>query len=159
MSNSYVISSIPPNKLAGGVPARVIREATRPLDRQKQTEIVHEMMREYHDLLARKGYAVSQFQREPFPTFEVRCKEKRFQLSFLENYSEVHQRPEPMDESIIWTFRGSCKEPQQGSTVIDLLAKSVSGGGGIFAEMTREFLRKHGIRLEPGPWRYSGALI
>jgi acetyltransferase-like isoleucine patch superfamily enzyme len=159
MSNSYVISSIPPNKLAGGVPARVIREATRSLDRRRQIEIVHEMMREYHELLARKGYTVSQFQREPFPTFEVRCKEKRFQLSFLESCSEADSRPEPVDESIIWTFRDCCKELQQGSTVIDLLAKSASGGGGVFAEMTREFLRKHGIRLEPGPWRYSGALI
>jgi acetyltransferase-like isoleucine patch superfamily enzyme len=159
MSNSYVVSSIPPDKLAAGVPARVIREAKRPIDRKRQIEIVHEMMGEYHELLTLKGHTVSSFQREPLPTFDVQRDGKRFRLSFIETLSDGSFQPEPGDESIIWTLNDSGENIPEASTVIDLLAKRFSGGGGVFAETTREFLRKRGIRLEPGPWRYSGGLI
>jgi acetyltransferase-like isoleucine patch superfamily enzyme len=159
MSNSYVVSSVPPGKLAAGIPARVIRDAARPLDRKKQIEIVHGMMREYHELLTRKGYVVSPLQSEPFHTFDMQYKDKRFQLFFLESYSDASILPEPVDESILWTLEKSNEGSQDGFAVIDLLAKTFLGNGGIFAETTREFLRKRGIRLEPGPWRYQGGLI
>jgi len=159
MSNSYVISSIPPGKMAAGVPARVIRDATRSLDRKQQVNIVHGMMRDYNELLARKGYAASPLQMDPFPSFKVQHKDKRFQLLFLENYCDASAVPEPLDESILWTLENSCKGPQRDFAVMELLAKKITGSTGIFAEATREFLRKRGIRLEPGPWRYQGGFI
>jgi acetyltransferase-like isoleucine patch superfamily enzyme len=157
-SNSYVISSIPPGKIAVGVPARVIRDATRPLDRQRQIEIVHGMVREYHELLMRKGYEVSPQRVAPF-RFELQYMGKHFQLCFLESCNGGSIPLEPMDESIIWTLESNREEPLPGFTVIDLIGKRFLGDGGIFAESTREFVRKRGIRLEPGPWRYQKGLI
>jgi len=43
--------------------------------------------------------------------------------------------------------------------VIDLDARQVHGHGGVVLDSVREFCRKRGIRLEPGPWRYPGGLV
>jgi len=159
MSNSYVISPIPEGKLAAGVPARVIREAKRPMDRERQVETVQGMMREYHELLLRKGYEVSALKTEPLFSFEAHCGEKCFLLSFVETYCNPVLSTQPMDESIIWTFQNSCDGTQNVTAIMDLLAKKLVGSCGIFGESTREFLRKRGIRLQPGPWRYQGGVI
>jgi carbonic anhydrase/acetyltransferase-like protein (isoleucine patch superfamily) len=42
--------------------------------------------------------------------------------------------------------------------VIDLLARQVHGGGGVVLDSVREFCRKRGIKLEPGPWSYPRRL-
>jgi len=160
LSNSYVVSSIAPGKLAAGVPARVIREAKRALDRNRQLEIARGMVCEYHELLAHKGYEVSPLLTTPSHSFELLYKGKRFRLAFSETHSAEARLTEPFDESIFWTFENSVAERADGgSVIIDLLAKKFAGNGGIFMETTREFLRKQGIRLEPGPWRYHGGLI
>jgi hypothetical protein len=137
----------------------VIRDAQRPIDRQRQVELVHEMMREYRDLLQHKGHEVSEIRSAPFPSFDVSHKGKHFQLIFIERHSDHAARPEPTNESVIWSLEDSSKQPNADFTFIDLLGKRISGSGGLFTESTREFLRKRGIRLEPGPWRYSGGLI
>ena len=49
-------------------------------------------------------------------------------------------------------------EPPEGCAVVDLLERRVHGEGGVLLESVREFLRKRGIRLEPGPWRYRSGL-
>ena len=46
-----------------------------------------------------------------------------------------------------------------GYAVLDLLARRLYGSGGVALDTVREFCRKQGIRLEPGPWRYPGGLI
>jgi hypothetical protein len=43
--------------------------------------------------------------------------------------------------------------------VLDLVERRVHGEGGVVLASVREFCRKRGIRLEPGPWRYRGGLI
>jgi hypothetical protein len=35
----------------------------------------------------------------------------------------------------------------------------VHGSGGVVLDSVREFCRKRGIKLEPGPWTYRGGLI
>jgi acetyltransferase-like isoleucine patch superfamily enzyme len=157
MSNSYVLSSIPPGKLAGGVPARVVRDAARPLERTRQLEIVYAMVAEYRDLLALKGHDVSPLNEGQ--SFRVQHGNQRFQLNFAESSATAETQLEPFDEKILWTFERPSQQPEPGCTIVDLLGKSLVGNGGIFAETTREFLRKRGIRLQPGPWRYAGGLI
>lgn len=158
MSNSYVISGVPPGKLAAGVPAKVIRDAVRPLDRKRQIEIVHTMIREYRELLVRKGHEVRDFGSGSAPGFVVKTGGRRFTLLFQEACANLDMNGEESDESVAWTLETG-QENEMGSVVMDLLAKRILGAGGIFVESTREFLRKRGIRLEPGPWRYSGGLI
>ena len=46
-----------------------------------------------------------------------------------------------------------------GVAVIDLLGRRVHGSGGVVLDSVREFCRKRGIKLEPGPWSYPGGLI
>jgi acetyltransferase-like isoleucine patch superfamily enzyme len=158
MSNSYVVSSIPPGKLAAGVPARVLREATRPLDRQRQREIVGTMIREYRDLLLHKGFDVSVLRHDGLPGFQLQHEGKYFRLEFAEN-DKASATDDSFDQLVLWTFENSGVEPLPRRVVMNLLAKTTRGVSGLFAESTREFLRKRGIRLEPGPWRYRGGLV
>lgn len=159
MSNSYVVSSIPPGKLAGGIPARVLREATRPLDRKRQLEIVKEMIREYRELLMRKGHAVSELSTNPPLGFQVQCNGRCFSLRFTEKPAQDPADEPFADELIVWTFGNHDGSPAS-CTQMNLLSKTITGrNDGLFVEATREFLRKRGIRLEPGPWRYAGGLI
>ena len=46
-----------------------------------------------------------------------------------------------------------------GVAVLDLLGRRVHGSGGVVLDSVREFCRKRGIKLEPGPWSYPGGLI
>ena len=44
----------------------------------------------------------------------------------------------------------------EGVAVIDLLGRRVHGSGGVVLDSVREFCRKRGIKLEPGPWKLPG---
>jgi len=158
-SNSYVISSVPAGKLATGVPARVVRDAAKTLDRNRQLQIVRDMMKEYTEHLRRRGCYVSPLETSPCLQFTVDHSGKQFRLAFVETVPSAGFEMEAADEVIIWTFAASSDGPPTTYTVMDLLAKTVSGPTGIFSDSTREFLRKRGIRLSPGPWRYSQGLI
>jgi len=157
-SNSYVLSNVPPGKLAIGVPARVVRDSARPVDRQKQVQIARTMAREYRELLHLKGYIVSELETSPIIRFSVSHKDNKFQLIFVETVS--HFEPaEKTDETVVWTFDSPLNAFRGGMTIFNLLSKQISGPSGLFADSTREFLRKRGIRCQPGPWRYRGGLI
>jgi acetyltransferase-like isoleucine patch superfamily enzyme len=158
-SNSYVISSIPDGKLAMGVPARVVRDARRTLDRSHQLQIVETMICDYRELLRLKGWQVSSLANHSLPGFSVNSGEKRFQLVFAEKFPPADFSPEAADETVIWTLESASDALAPGCTLMNLLSKHISGPSGIFANSTREFLRKRGIRCKPGPWRYSQGLI
>jgi len=158
-SNSYVISSIPAGKLAIGVPARVVREAARPPDRRRQVQIAHTMVREFQELLALKGCQVAALAPASLSGFTAARAGKRFGLLFVERYPAPGAALCPADESVIWTLDAGDAGPPPGGTLMDLLAKRVAGPGGVFVDAAREFLRKRGIRCEPGLWRYHPDLI
>ena len=158
-SNSYVISSIPAGKLALGVPARVIRDAARTPDRPRQLQIVNTMMREYHELLRLKGHEVRPVATSPQLGFIVAHAGRRSQLVFQELLDATDMGSPEADETVVWTFEQHSETPPESCTVMDLLAKRVSGPSTVFANSTREFLRKKGIRCKPTPWRYRGGLI
>jgi acetyltransferase-like isoleucine patch superfamily enzyme len=158
-SNSYVISSIPAGKLAMGVPARVLRDAARPLDRPRQLELVQKMVRDYHELLQLKGHQPSVLENSPHLQFTLQHLGKRFQFIFVESFLQFRPDPEPAGETVIWTFDSSPDALHPGSTLMNLLKKEITGPSGLFANSTREFLRKRGIRCKPGPWRYRQGLI
>jgi acetyltransferase-like isoleucine patch superfamily enzyme len=158
MSNSYVISSIPAGKLAAGVPARVLRDGRRTLNRQQQLDIVETMIRDFRQLLVLKGHQVSDAPTASQPGFALRYQGQHFQLRFAEHLNSVDRSPR-CDAEVIWTFDASEEVNATDSTVINLLAKKIRGKNGVFVETNREFLRKRGIRVLPGPWRYAGGLI
>lgn len=158
-SNSYVISSIPKGKLAIGVPAHVVRDAVRPLTHQKQLQTVETMVREFRELLELKGVHVNSIVNVPFVQFTAEHDGKKYKLGFLESCNEQLLSLADADETVLWTFDSEGCMPSNGLTLVNVLKKSLQGPSGLFANSTREFLRKRGIRLKPGPWRYQKGLI
>jgi len=158
-SNSYVISSIPAGKLAMGVPAKAVRDAARTLSRERQLQIAEGMVQQYRELLEFKGHSVETFGSNPAGGFAVSSGSDRFQLIFTPVYSPDAVQFGAAAETVIWTLEAGGATAPVNAALIDLLAKTLSGSGGKFLNTTREFLRKRGIRLQPGPWRYEGGLI
>jgi acetyltransferase-like isoleucine patch superfamily enzyme len=158
-SNSYVISSIPRGKLAMGVPARVVRDAVRPIDRKKQLQIAETMVRQFQELLILKGVEASTIETQPILQFTARYQGKSYRLAFIESLAHLSSSSSGADESVVWTFESSATSPSSSWVIMDLLAKTISGPSGMFSDSAREFLRKRGIRLQPGPWLYQRGLI
>jgi hypothetical protein len=73
--------------------------------------------------------------------------------------------------SFVSSYRGGVEGPAvvlaldvrgdvpEGVAVIDLLGRRLHGTGGVVLDSVREFCRKRGIKLDPGPWSYPGGLI
>lgn len=156
VSNSYVLSGIPEGKLAMGVPARVVREASRPLDRPKQLETAQRMVHDFAELLRAKGFEVNSQAHES--GFTVNDQGKTCRLQLVESL-ETWKAEKAGHEAVLWVLENRQGPAPEGWSVMSLLSKRISGPGGRFVESAREFLRKRGIRLEPGPWRYRGGLI
>ncbi|MGA2812608.1 MAG: biotin/lipoyl-containing protein [Candidatus Acidiferrum sp.] len=158
-SNSYVISSIPKGKLAMGVPAAVVRNAARTVDRKKQLQIAENMLRQFQELLKLKGLAVSPVEATPILQFRLSHQGKDFRIAFVESFSLSEPWLPSADEVVLWTLDSAAAVASPGVTLFDLLGKTVSGPRGLFADSAREFLRKRGIRFNPGPWRYQTGLV
>jgi acetyltransferase-like isoleucine patch superfamily enzyme len=154
-SNSYVISSIPEGKLAIGVPARVVRDAARSIDRKAQIRIAREMVRDFRDLLKLKGLGVSEVADDAFSLIR---EERRYELQFIDSLREFQPGNEGHGSRVVWTLEAIGSAPL-GTTIFNLLGKTVEGETDIFTDSAREFLRKRGIRFQPGPWRYRRGLI
>lgn len=158
-SNSYLISVIPKGKLAMGVPAHVVRDAARPIERKKQLQIAKTMVRQFHELLGLKGAQLSELATDPFLNFAVNHAGRTFQIGFAEMQSDATDYKWLGTENVLWVFASSGASSEGNLAVMNLLNKTVHGCSGLFADSAREFLRKRGIRLAPGPWRYSKGLI
>jgi hypothetical protein len=117
------------------------------------------MVQEYRQLLELKGHQVFSLCETAHLGFFVRHNDKKFQLVFVESLPDSGMTMEAADETIFWTFHSPHSGPPAGITVINLLSKQISGPSGLFVNSTRQFLRKRGIRCQPGSWRYEGGLI
>ena len=155
-SNSYVVSDIPPGKLALGVPAtRRRRGAATSSARSGSAQAASRMVAELRELLELRGRAVSDVEGEGFA---VEVDGKASQVLFVERLAAAFEPPAVAGETVVLTL-ALAGEPPAGVAVVDLLERRVHGAGGVLLESVREFLRKRGIRLEPGPWRYRGGLV
>lgn len=155
-SNSYVVSDIPPGKLAIGVPAKVAGEARRPPDARRQAELGRRMLDELRELLEARGVEVGELD-GPAHGFRVPADGGETAVLFVPRLDSPAGLPEGPAVALTLAFTGGELPP--GTAVLDLLARRVHGEGGLVLESVREFCRKRGIRLEPGPWRYRGGLV
>ena len=148
-SNSYVVGDIPAGAFAIGVPAKVTGRSSHKLSDARRLEIARRMIDDLHELLALRGQDVSAISEGDPRGFEV----EGTRVLFTPAYRGAIDAP-----AVVLTLdvRG---EVQDGVTVLDLVARRVYGGGGAVLDSVREFCRKRGIRLEPGPWRYPGGLV
>jgi len=145
-SNSYVVGDIPAGSFAIGVPAKVTGSSSHKLSDARQRELARRFVDDLHELLALRGHAVSAIEDDGFEVEGTR-------VGFAPSY-----RGGVVGPAVVLSLdvRGDVPD---GVAVIDLLARQVHGGGGVVLDSVREFCRKRGIKLEPGPWSYPGGLI
>jgi acetyltransferase-like isoleucine patch superfamily enzyme len=145
-SNSYVVGDIPEGAFAIGVPAKATGSSSHRLSDARRVELARRFVDDLHELLALRGHEVSAIEDEGF---EVEGTRVRFVQSFRGGVDPP---------SVVLALDVKADVPD-GVAVIDLLERRLHGEGGVVLDSVREFCRKRGIKLEPGPWSYPGGLI
>lgn len=155
-SGSYVVSDIPAGMLAAGVPARVAGPASRDVPRARQLEIARRWLRELHETLVLWDVPVEQL--DGGDGLELGGERGAGRVLFVESLRGGAVAP-GAGETVVLTLDAGDGVPD-GVVVFDLLARRAHGhDGGVLADTVREFCRKRGVRLKPGPWRYRGGLL
>ena len=145
-SNSYVVGEIPARSFAIGVPAKVTGSSSHKLSDARQRELARRFVDDLHELLALRGHVVSAIENDGFEVEGTR-------VAFAPSYRGGVDGPAVV---LALDVRGDVPD---GVAVIDLLGRQVHGDGGVVLDSVREFCRKRGIKLEPGPWSYPGGLL
>ena len=145
-SNSYVVGEIPEGAFAIGVPAKATGSSSHKLSDTRRVELARRFVDDLHELLALRGHAVSAITDDGFEVEATR-------VAFVQSYRGGGEAP-----SVILALEVKGDVPD-GVAVVDLLGRRLHGTGGAVLDSVREFCRKRGIRLEPGPWSYRGGLI
>jgi acetyltransferase-like isoleucine patch superfamily enzyme len=157
-SNSYVVSDIPPGKLAIGVPARVAGHSSRALTTERRLELARKMVAELHEQLVLRGHDVGAVAERPVQGLAITFEGRTSHVLFREHLDGAFAPPENDGETVVLTF-GIEGDPPDGCSVLELVNRRFHGPGGVVLDSVREFCRKRGIRFEPGPWRYRGGLV
>jgi acetyltransferase-like isoleucine patch superfamily enzyme/glycine cleavage system H lipoate-binding protein len=145
-SNSYVVGEIPAGAFAIGVPAKATGSSSHKLSDARRLELARRFIDDLHELLALRGHDVSAIESDGFEIEGTR-------VAFVESYSGGVDAP-----AVVLALDVRSEAPE-GVAVLDLLARRVHGSGGVVLDSVREFCRKRGIKLEPGPWSYPGGLV
>lgn len=148
-SSSYVTGDVPAGSFAIGVPAKATGKARHEPSRGRQIELGRKMIDDLHELLALRGHGVSAIEDGDVRGFEVEGTLVAFTPSFRGGVG---------GPAVVLALELKGDVPD-GVAVLDLLGRRVHGAGGVVLDSVREFCRKRGIRLEPGPWAYRGGLI
>ncbi|MDH4346213.1 MAG: hypothetical protein OEW31_07760, partial [Thermoleophilia bacterium] len=117
------------------------------------------MVEDLHELVSLRGNEVSPLVADEGIAFEVLDPDARGLVAFRERVADLRAVTPAEGETVVLTLEAGSGEPPGGVAVIDLLARRLHGSGGVLLDSVREFCRKRGIRVEPGPWRYPGGLI
>ena len=145
-SNSYVVGDIPAGAFAIGVPAKATGSSSHKLSDSRRADLARRMIDDLHELLVLRGHAASAIADDGFEIEGTR-------VTFTESFRGGIDAPAVV---LALDVRGDVPD---GVAVIDLLGRHVHGTGGVVLDSVREFCRKRGIKLEPGPWSYPGGLI
>ncbi len=154
-SNSYVVSDIPAGQLAIGVPAKGVGVSARPVPSARHPQLVRRMLDDFRELLELRGVDVAAGSDH---SLAVRTDETTSLVLFVQKVDGTFEPPETDGEVVVLALE-VVGDPPSGCAVLDLVARRVYGEGGEVLDSVREFCRKRGIRLEPGPWRYRAGLI
>ena len=157
VSNSYVVNDVAESTLAGGVPARTIGKASRAPSRARQLELARRIVDELEEVLRLSGVETGPLA-DGNRGFELTGPDGPGRVVFLETVGKETAVPAGDGDTVVLTLEVSGATPSS-CVVLDLLGRQVRGEGGVLLDSVREFCRKRGIRLEPGPWRYRGGLL
>ena len=145
-SNSYVVGEIPAGSFAIGVPAKVTGSSSHKLSEARQRDLARRFIDDLHELLALRGHGVSAIEEDGFDVEGTR-------VLFVPSYRGGIEAPAVV---LALDVHGGVPD---GVAVIDLLGRRLHGTGGVVLDSVREFCRKRGIKLDPGPWSYKGGLV
>jgi acetyltransferase-like isoleucine patch superfamily enzyme/glycine cleavage system H lipoate-binding protein len=146
-SGSYVVGEIPAGAFAIGVPAKPTGSSSHKLSDARRLELARRFIDDLHELLALRGHEVSVIANDGFEVEATR-------VAFVPSYRGGVEPP-----AVVLAL-GVDGDVPDGVAVLDLLDRRVHGsGGGVVLDSVREFCRKRGIKLEPGPWKYPGGLV
>jgi acetyltransferase-like isoleucine patch superfamily enzyme len=145
-SGSYVVGEIPAAAFAIGVPAKATGSSSHKLSDARRLELARRFVDDLHELLALRGHEVSALENDGFEVEGTR-------IAFVQSYRGGVDPP-----AVVLALDVQGDVPD-GVAVLDLLARRVHGSGGVVLDSVREFCRKRGIKLEPGPWKYPGGLV
>jgi acetyltransferase-like isoleucine patch superfamily enzyme len=145
-SNSYVVGEIPAGSFAIGVPAKATGSSSHKLSDSRRRDLARRFIDDLHELLALRGHPVSAIEDDGFEVEGTR-------VAFVPSYRGGVDGPAVV---LALDVRGDVLD---GVAVIDLLGRRLHGSGGVVLDSVREFCRKRGIKLEPGPWSYPGGLV
>jgi acetyltransferase-like isoleucine patch superfamily enzyme len=154
-SNSYVVSDIPAGQLAIGVPAKPVGVSARTVPRARQPQLVRRMLDDFRELLELRGVDVAAGSDH---SVTVRTDGTTSIVLFAEKVDAKFVAPQTDGEVVVLTLEVT-GDPPPGCAVLDLVGRRAHGSGGVVLDSIREFCRKRGIRLEPGPWRYRRGLV
>ena len=148
-SNSYVVGDIPAGAFAIGVPAKVTGSSSHKLSDSRRVET-----RAADD--RRPARAA-----RPPRSRRVSAIARTTRLRGRGHAGALHARAsaEAVDAPAVVLALDVRGDVPDGVAVIDLAGRQVHGSGGVVLDSVREFCRKRGIKLEPGPWSYPGGLI
>jgi acetyltransferase-like isoleucine patch superfamily enzyme len=154
-SNSYVVSDVPAGKLAIGAPAKVAGVSARPVPRARQPQLVRRMLDDLRELLELRGVDVAAGSDH---SIAIRLDGTTSLVLLVEKVDATFEPPETDGELVVLTLE-VVGQPPDGIAVLDVVGRKLHGTGGLVLDSVREFCRKRGIRVDPGPWRYRGGLV
>lgn len=151
MSNSTVAGPVPPECMAAGVPAVVVRRGLRrELVAADKDGIVRDILREFAGHLAFKGCTV----RAQGDSLEVGLADgTRRTVVFLPHEARGGHGAQaaPAPGSVVLAF-GPLPGAGTGCSVFDLAAREFSGPQDRLVHELRNFLRRRGLRFAPFAW-------
>jgi acetyltransferase-like isoleucine patch superfamily enzyme/glycine cleavage system H lipoate-binding protein len=142
-SNSYVVGDIAEGVFAIGVPAKATGTSSHKLSDARRVELARRFVDDLHELLALRGHEVSAIEDDGFVVQGTR-------VCFVQSYRGGIEAP-----AVVLALDVKGDIPADVA-VLDLLGRQLHGSGGVVLDSVREFCRKRGIKLEPGPWSYPG---
>jgi acetyltransferase-like isoleucine patch superfamily enzyme len=160
LSGSSLVSSVPPGRLFGGVPAVDLKAAATPLGPEELERKARELVGEFARQLALRGFELETSEHGAELRVGVRRDGALHLLRFAPaELDELAAAPAEELRVSLLPQPGAWEQAAPGRTQIDLSRPEIRGASGPLASAWREFLRKRGVRLHPRGWAYRGGWL
>lgn len=157
LSNSALVTSLPPGRVFAGSPAQDLKAAREDVDGARRLTLAQRIVRDFAAALRARGRDVSLEEDGSNIRITVRDGAALHVVHFSE-VLDLEQRAVVAEDLRV----ALCCEAAMLASLppelcaIDLMGKAIHGRFGPLGAALREFLRKRGIRLEPRTWTYPG---
>lgn len=160
LSGSSVVTSVPPGRLFGGVPAVDLKAAAQQLSAEQVAERASGLVVEFARQLELRGHRVAVASHCGATGVQVDAATGRHVLRFAA-VAPVPDGPRATETVLVAVQFPDAEflAVPDTTTAIGLAPPRVRGPLGPLAAAFREFLRKRGCRLHPRSWAYRGGWL